>query len=256
MRRLILICLVINCVICHAQDSLATAKSFPDSIQTKNDFHKSPIKAFIVPTTLIGIGIVGSNNGWFKHQNYQIREELQEGIDSRVTIDDFSQYAPTVAVFGLKAFNINSTHPFKEQAIITGMSFIMMGILVNSLKYTFRIERPDGSSHNSFPSGHTATAFLGADILYHEYKDVSPWIGYAGYAVATATGFFRMYNNRHWLTDVIAGAGIGMLTSRLSYWLYPKIFCNTNKVKKHQPQVAALPYCSKNSAGLCMSINF
>jgi membrane-associated phospholipid phosphatase len=83
--------------------------------------------------------------------------------------------------------------------------------------------RPDGSAYNSFPSGHTATAFANAEFMRMEYKDVSPWYGIAGYAVATGTGLLRMYNNKHWFNDVVAGAGFGIAGTRLAYWLYPKI---------------------------------
>ena len=72
-------------------------------------------------------------------------------------------------------------------------------------------------------NGITAKAFISAEFLRQEYKDVSPWIGVAGYAVAAGTGFLRMYNNRHWLNDVIAGAGVGIISTRVSYWLYPKL---------------------------------
>jgi membrane-associated phospholipid phosphatase len=95
------------------------------------------------------------------------------------------------------------------------------------------VERPDGSSNNSFPSGHTANAFMGAEFLYQEYKDVSPWYGIAGYVVATGTGLFRMYNNRHWFSDVVAGAGFGILSTKVAYWIYPwmkeKIFKEKTK---------------------------
>jgi membrane-associated phospholipid phosphatase len=59
-------------------------------------------------------------------------------------------------------------------------------------------------------------------VSWQEYKDVSIWYGISGYVVATGTGFFRMYNDRHWLTDVAAGAGIGILCTKTAYWLYPK----------------------------------
>lgn len=58
----------------------------------------------------------------------------------------------------------------------------------------------DGIFNNSFPSEHTATAFAGAEILYKEYKDKSVWHGVGGYVVATGTGLFCIYNNRHWIT--------------------------------------------------------
>jgi membrane-associated phospholipid phosphatase len=73
-----------------------------------------------------------------------------------------------------------------------------------------RIERPDGSSYNS-SLGHTANAFASAEFLWQEYKDVSIWYGISGYIIASGTGVLRIYNNRHWLTDVAAGAGIDFM---------------------------------------------
>lgn len=81
--------------------------------------------------------------------------------------------------------------------IIVGTAYLLTGLSVYGLKSLTKIERSDGSSRNSFPSGHTATAFAGAELLRKEYWDVSPLIGIAGYIVAAGTGFFRMYNNRH-----------------------------------------------------------
>ena len=88
---------------------------------------------------------------------------------------------------------------------------------------TASVERPDGTSFNSFPSGHTATAFMGAELMNQEYKHQSIWYSIAGYTVATGTGVFRMYNNRHWLSDVVAGAGVGILSAKAGYWLYPYV---------------------------------
>ena len=47
------------------------------------------------------------------------------------------------------------------------------------------------------------------------------WYGISGYAVAAGTGFFRIYNGRHWLSDVAMGAGIGILSTKAAYWMYP-----------------------------------
>ena len=74
-----------------------------------------------------------------------------------------------------------------------------------------------------FPSGHTTEAFAYAEFIQQEYKDVSPWYGAVGYAAATATGLLRIYNNKHWLSDVVAGAGIGMASTKLAYLLYRAI---------------------------------
>lgn len=120
------------------------------------------------------------------------------------------------------------------------------------MKLSFRERRPDSDTRNSFPSGHTATAFMGAEFLYREYGDVSPWIGYAGYAVAATTGYLRIYNNRHYLNDVIAGACVGILSARIAYWIYPRIF-KKSKSGRHIT-VAGLPYCSTEGFGLNLCV--
>lgn len=90
--------------------------------------------------------------------------------------------------------------------------------------------------------------------MWQEYKDKSIWYGISGYLVATGTGVFRMYNNKHWLTDVAMGAGIGILSTKAAYWLYPilneKIFKSKNKA------AIALPFYNGKQAGLAYSIQF
>lgn len=43
----------------------------------------------------------------------------------------------------------------------------------------------------------------------------------AGYAVAAGVGAMRVYNNKHWCSDILAGAGIGILSASIMYWLAP-----------------------------------
>lgn len=119
--------------------------------------------------------------------------------------------------------------------------------LVTPLKHLTKEERPDGSNNLSYPSGHTSTAFASAEFLRREYKDVSPWYGIGGYVAATATGALRMYKNRHWLGDIVAGAGFGIASTNLSYLLYNKLQIGNKKNKENKtvyfyPQVAAHSY--------------
>lgn len=209
----------------------------------------------IVPGTLIGVGIIGLESDWLKFQNREIRDELQENIDHRLTIDDFTQYAPMAATYGLNLCGIKGKHGYGDLTIILGTAYALMGTTVYAMKNITKVERPDGSARNSFPSGHTATAFMGAELLRREYWDVSPWIGIAGYAVAAGTGFFRMYNNRHWLTDVIAGAGIGILSVQAAYWLYP-IITKTFFRKQYLKNTYISPYMSEYSKGVSCTITF
>ena len=221
---------------------------------TKNPY-KFKATQLIIPGALIGVGIFGLHNKWLIHQNKSLREELQGNIDSRFTIDDFTQYVPMASTYALRLCGVKGKHNYADMTIILGTAYTLMGITVNSLKSITKVQRPDNSSFNSFPSGHTATAFMGAELLRREYWNVSPWIGVAGYAVAAGTGFFRMYNNRHWLTDVIAGAGIGILSVEAAYWLYP-VITKTFFKKRYLKNTFISPYYSKQEKGLSCSIRF
>jgi membrane-associated phospholipid phosphatase len=208
----------------------------------------------IVPALLIGVGTTGLVSDWMKYQNREIRDELQENIDRRITIDDFTQLAPTAAMYALRLCGVHGRHGYGGMTVLAGTSAALMGVTVLVLKNATRVERPNGSARNSFPSGHTAMAFMGAELLRREYWEVSPWIGVAGYAVAAGTGFFRMYNNRHWLTDVLAGAGIGILSVQAAYWLYPAI--NRTLFKKRADSMAVTPFADGNGYGLTCSVTF
>ena len=146
-------------------------------------------------------------------------------------IDNFTQYLPAGVMFGMKAFGVPSrSKNWGEMLTADAFSAIIMAGFVNSLKYTAKLRRPDGSSNNSFPSGHTATAFMTAHMLNVEYGHLSPWVGMGAYATASATGLMRMANNRHWMSDILAGAGIGIISTEFGYWLSDIIF-NRDKVK-------------------------
>lgn len=139
--------------------------------------------------------------------------------------DDFLQYAPLAAVIGMKLGGVESRSSWGRMLVSDAISATLMAATVNSMKYSISRPRPDGSSNNSFPSGHTATAFMAATIMHREYGLTrSPLYSIGGYTVATATAFSRQLNNRHWLSDVLAGAGIGILSTELGYFLGDLIF--------------------------------
>ena len=100
---------------------------------------------------------------------------------------------------------------------------LLDGAVVTPVKRFTNKLRPDGSNRLSFPSGHTSQAFVSAEFLRMEYKHISPWYGIAGYTVAALTGYLRMYNNKHWFSDIAAGAGVGILSVQAIYWVYPKL---------------------------------
>lgn len=138
--------------------------------------------------------------------------------------DDWLQYAPAAAMLGLKAAGVKSRSSWGRMLVSDAFSAGLMAIAVNSLKYSCRVIRPDGSQRNSFPSGHTATAFMTATMLHKEYGHRSPWYSIGGYVAATATGITRQLNNRHWMSDIMVGAGIGILATEFGYYLADLIF--------------------------------
>lgn len=157
----------------------------------------------------------------------EIREVRNRYIPSfHYKFDDYVQYLPAAATFGLKAAGVKGRNNFKRSALTYGTSMAIMAILVNGVKYTAKVERPDGSSKNSFPSGHSAMAFANAAFLDKEYGLVSPMYSIGGYGAATMTGVGRSLNNRHWVSDVFAGAGIGILSTQLAYFFVDKIYGN------------------------------
>ncbi|GHV03569.1 phospholipid phosphatase [Bacteroidia bacterium] len=150
-----------------------------------------------------------------------IDKQVSQNYNGKTSVDNYIQYAPAVAVYGLDLAGVKAKHNFRDRTFVMASSYLLMAVTVNTLKYTVNVRRPDSSAENSFPSGHTATAFTGAHILFREYKDTSPWIGIAGYATATATGALRILNRRHWVSDVVVGAGTGILCAEAGYLLLP-----------------------------------
>lgn len=209
----------------------------------------------IIPTILIGYGVIGLESHALKSLNSDTKHEFNEHIDRKFFADDISQYTPFLSVYALNLAGIKGKNNLKDRTIILSTAYLIMGASVNIIKTTGTVVRPDSSSNNSFPSGHTATAFMGAEFLFREYKDQSVWYGIAGYAVAAGTGFFRMYNNRHWITDVAAGAGIGILSTHIAYWVHPWMKRTIFKDRKNVDGVF-LPYYNGKNYGLGVSLTF
>lgn len=250
------VCLLTGSVVPLQAQHIVKDSLYVDSSPTcaSGESHTLKWQEVVIPAAAIGLSALYVDNGWLKRQRESVQDALSAKGESKFKADDYLQYSPIVAAYGLDLLGVKARHSLKDRTIILAMSYATMGIAVNVMKRSFKEKRPDSGARNSFPSGHTATAFMGAQFLYEEYKDVSPWIGYAGYAVAAATGYLRIYNDRHYFNDVIAGACIGILSTKFAYWLYPKCFkrskCNGQAI------VTGVPYYSSEGAGLSMALHF
>lgn len=232
------------------------ASTAPDSTNVGRNPYKFRGTQLIAPAALVGLGATGLFVNPVKEWNREISASFVG--NKRKGFDDYVQYVPFAMPYVLKLCGVKSRHNYGEYTILLATSYLSMGIMVNTLKYTVKELRPDGSSRNSFPSGHTATAFMGAELLRAEFWDTSPWIGIAGYLVAGSVGYMRIWHNRHWMTDVLAGAGIGILSVRIAYWTFPplqRLFFGKNH-KKTDAYASVSPYYNGSQLGTAFSLSF
>ncbi len=177
-----------------------------------------------IPLFVAGLAIKG-DKAMFRVNNKNGKQNTQLLTGFKTGIDDYTQFFGPAMVVGLKLGGYEGRSDWPRLLASSLMSYAIMAGLVNGIKYTAKEMRPDGSTANSWPSGHTATAFVGATLLHKEYGLTrSPWWSVAGYGVATATGVMRVLNNRHWVSDVMSGAGIGILSGELGYALCDLLF--------------------------------
>ena len=204
-----------------------------DFFKTKTNPGVQPYK-FMDDMTFVGIPLFAA--GWAVKGDkamFRVNAKAEQGgkkntqllTDFKTGIDDYTQFFGPAMVVGLKLGGYEGRSDWPRLLASAGMSYAIMAGFVNGIKYTAKEMRPDGSTANSWPSGHTATSFVGATLLHKEYGLTrSPWWSVAGYGVATATGVMRVLNNRHWISDVMSGAGIGIMSTELGYALCDLLF--------------------------------
>lgn len=185
----------------------------------------------ILPVSLIGAGTVALAPGFVRNGSRKVTNRVVDmrGSSRRLEFDDYVQYLPVAGSLMLGCTGIKARHSFRERAFIVATSYATLAVLTNIPKICVDEKRPQFNAHNSFPSGHTATAFMGAELVRIEYGG---WYGVGAYTIATGVGFMRMYNGRHWFHDVVAGAGIGILSARVGEWsnqLWQKVFQKRGK---------------------------
>ena len=213
-----------------------------------------------------------SNNRWFqstyiavpliagglieKHQDTKFRKLRNDFLpEFHRTLDNYLQVTPAAITVGLKALGVPSRSSWGRLALSSALSAGVMATVVNGLKYSTHQTRPDGTDTRSFPSGHTATAFTTATILSKEYGHLSPWVSVGAYAVATTTGLMRIANNKHWLSDVMAGAGIGILSTEFGYWIADAICKDRGLNDVNKRELLLSTYDNPSFLGLYMGFN-
>lgn len=206
---------------------------------------------------MIIYGAIAVNDLHLKAVNEDLHEiVLPNDLNKQHHIDNYLQFAPAEIALGLNALEVKGKHPFLGAAMIYGMSNLFLNAFTIPTKQISQELRPNGLGNSSFPSGHTAEAFASAEFLRMEYQNKSIWYGVLGYSMACMTGYLRMYNNKHWFSDVLAGAGVGILSTRLSEWIYDKIEPHIFKNKSKAAHTLLMPYYKDNCVGLGLNYHF
>jgi len=263
MRKVLILFIIFATCDCqmsaYTKDTIQNFSSLDNNLSQsshhKTTFLEKPYAGFIIPTVLISYGVLAHNSDFLKRLDRHTHKEVSNRFTCKIHIDDYTQYVPAIAVYGLDLAGLKAKHRVIDRTFLMASSYLISTASVQTLKRTTKIQRPDESSRSSFPSGHTATAFVGAHLLFKEYKDTSPWIGVAGYVVASGTGVLRVLNRRHWVSDVVTGAGIGMLSVELSYLLLPA-FQKLTGEKETQTKLVVAPVVGNNNYGLGLAYTF
>lgn len=192
------------------------AASATFSLDTLTDYRFSP-RQLILPGVLVAAGSFGAANGWFRaHVDRNVDHAL--GSHREWRIGDYVEFVPLAASIAAGFADKGCRYTFADRSLAAVTSFVLLEAVTQPLKRVVRRMRPDMSDRHSFPSGHTATAFAGAELCRLEYGAT---IGVAAYVVAGGTAAMRMAGRHHWLSDCIAAAGIGILSARAAMWLLP-----------------------------------
>ena len=212
---------------------------------------KKPIKKSILPVAFIGTGILVNNSKPEKDLQTKLRDMVGNSFEFR--IDDYLQYAPIGEMYIADMAGIKSKSHWFNQTIYLFISNILTASITQGLKYITLKTRPNGAPY-SFPSGHTTFAFTNATVLYNEFHRSSMLLASSGYVFATTTGVFRMLNNKHWLSDVLTGAGIGILITNWVYYFEP--LKNFNPFKISKKEITLIPLTDSYHYGLYFSYRF
>jgi hypothetical protein len=211
--------------------------------------------SFVPPLALITYGALSFPVHPIRRVDYYIRNEVKDHYPTFHSVaESYFQFSPVAAVYVLNFVGVAGKNRFLDRSIILGMSAAIFAGSASITKRAAHRLRPNGEDYLSFPSGHTGTAFVGAEFLAQEFGDKSPWYGVAGYTVATMTGIFRIGNRDHWFSDTVAGAGFGILSTKAAYFIYPYMRNFLTHTAKSGKTAMLMPTYQEGTPGLSFAM--
>ena len=175
--------------------------------------------------------------------------------DSRTQMAKWStvlHFVPSVTDVALPLLGEKADRDYVDVLLTISTAQVTDIILSQTCKYAFKEVRPDGSDTNSFFSGHTSRAFVGAEVIRMEFGN--GW-GAGAYAVATATGVLRVASDRHYWWDCAAGAGVGIACAHIGDCLQPTFRRWWNGIFGCSADIAFTPTVDPLSGVPCASVS-
>ncbi len=213
---------------------------------------KAPTPRFSVRQAIFPVGLlaVGTVAVW-EHNMVKARKYVLKHVEaSHTNADAYLQWVPMAMNVGLSLCGVKSKYSRTDDLLASVTSIAVMYGAGAAMKWAVGEERPhQPDKHNSFPSGHTMRAFRSAEMIRLRYGN---WWGAGGYAIATTVAYLRLRNGKHWVNDVVGGAGMGILSARVGYWLVPfeKKLLGLDRNRNSRTAVAAVPYYDSANRGV------
>lgn len=139
----------------------------------------------------------------------------------RTHLDDWLLWGPIPIMYGADLFKVPAKNTVWNQTKFLIISEIGTSALTWGLKLGLRIERPDNGALDAYPSGHTSQAFCQSQVLFNEFRETAPLLAASGFLFSVPVAALRVLNNRHWVPDVLLGAGVAILVTNLVYHFEP-----------------------------------
>lgn len=206
MKNILLLFLILSqFLFSQKRDSLSSAE--------KSKFES---KKLIAPITLMTAGTIVL---FTEKRNVTVTEN-KNFLAFGGYFEDYTQFAPHLSIYAFELAGMKPKTDFWNRTAILAKSEIIAFGSVYLLKKAIKKPRPDGSNEFGFPSGHAANVFAGATMLAIEYGENYPWVPYVAYPIAGGLSALRVTHNKHYWSDIVFGAGLGILSTKIAYWTH------------------------------------
>jgi hypothetical protein len=210
-----------------AQLNLSVTKSALDTSITRNKEDQNQYfktGSLIVPGTfMLYVALKPAVSGIQYLDNNIMASVEKKYPNFHTNAADYIMWTPSASIYALDVFKVKTQHNFREHIILDAGSMIITGGIGYVMREIARQIKAYNTKGTEFPSGHTANAFRGAEIVHQELKKSHPVWSYSAYVIAASVGLLRIYDKDHLLTEVLAGAALGILSTKLTYWIFDKV---------------------------------